>query len=108
MNELRGYRTVVESHLTTMEGTEVDDQPSAHVALGHALAAVASINDPSGQGGSQSLAGPVADLAELLQKWLKRLLDKLTEIVKALAHGTTFSLSVGTGVSVTINFSQMD
>ncbi|MHB8394699.1 MAG: hypothetical protein ACYDC5_09390 [Candidatus Dormibacteria bacterium] len=108
MNKQRSYGSVVETHLTAMEGTQVVDQPSAHIALGHALAAVASINYPPGQGGSQSLAGPVADVAELLQTWLKRLLDKLTEIVKTLAHGTTFSLSVGPGVSVTINFPEMD
>ena len=41
---------------------------------------------------------------EKLEDWIKRLVDKLTEIVKQLAKGTSFSISVGTGVSVTVNF----
>ena len=53
------------------------------------------------------MASPVSGMVEKLQEWIKRLLDKLTQIVKALVKGTSFSLSVGTAISVTINFPPM-
>ena len=34
----------------------------------------------------------------------QRLPDKLAEIVTNLAKGTSFSITVGTGVTVTVNF----
>ena len=97
---------LVEKHLVAMAAVRLDDPEGPHDALGSALAAVGAIN--------QSLASPpaadrqmmlsVGGIVEKLETWIKRLVAKLTEIVKALAKGTSFSLSVGTGVSVTINF----
>lgn len=109
MRDHDSYGTKAEVHLMAMEATVVRDQASAHSALGHALAGVAALNETAGQIrlGTDTMDSPVASLAEVLEKWLQRLLDKLIEIVKTLAHGTTFSLSVGTGVSVAINFPEM-
>ena len=51
-----------------------------------------------------SLAVPIGSVTEELDKWIKRLLDKLAEIVTNLAKGTSFSITVGTSVTVTVNF----
>jgi hypothetical protein len=94
---------LIEHHLDQMTVTPVHDERSAQQALAHAMAAVGGIN----QGlvvGPQNLTGPVDGIIEKLEDWIKRLLDKLTEIVKQLAKGTTFSITVGTGISVTVNF----
>lgn len=99
----------VEYHLDMMDRVAVHDEPTAHAALSHALAAIGGMNQglAAGQQEARSLAEPAAGIAGKLEDWIKRLLDKLTEIVKALAKGTSFSLSVGTAVSVTINFPPM-
>jgi hypothetical protein len=47
---------------------------------------------------------PVEEIVNKLEGWIKRILDKLAEVVENLAEGATFSLSVGTTISVTINF----
>lgn len=99
----------VEYHLNMMDGVAIDDEPSAHAALSHALAAVGGMNQGlvPHQQLAESLVAPAGGIAGKLEDWIKRLLDKLTEIVRALAKGTSFSLSVGTHVSVTINFPPM-
>ena len=42
-----------------------------------------------------SLAVPIGSVTEELDKWIKRLLDKLAEIVTNLAKGTSFSIRSG-------------
>ena len=101
---------LVAHHLDEMERVNVTDQTSAHVALAHAMAAVGAINQglvPQPAQVPAAMASPVSGIVEKLQEWIKRLLDKLTQIVKALVKGTSFSLSVGTTISVTINFPPM-
>jgi hypothetical protein len=44
-----------------------------------------------------------ADVIEKLQKWLARLLAKLRELARGL-NAPTFSITVGTTVSVTVTF----
>ena len=95
---------LIEHHLDQMTVVPVNDEPSAQQALAHAMAAVGGINQGLTSGQPQTLAGPVDGIVEKLEDWIKRLLDKLTEIVKQLAKGTTFSITVGTGISVTVNF----
>jgi hypothetical protein len=97
---------VVEHHLNRMDGVSIRDESSAYAALAQAMVAVGAINQGFSAQPEQMdrLTTPVDGIIEKLEDWIKRLLNKLTEIVKSLAKGTSFSLSVGTGVSVTINF----
>ena len=99
-------RSLVEDHLDRMSDTTVNDEASAHQALALALSAVGGINQglaPLSQ--DELTSARLSDtVIEKLEDWIKRLVDKLTEIVKQLAKGTSFSISVGTGVSVTVNF----
>jgi len=102
---------IVASHLDEMERFTVNDQMSAFAALAHALAAVGAINqglDPQPAQERGTMTSSVSGILEKLQDWIKRLLEKLTEIVKTFVRGTSFSLSVGTAISVTINFPPME
>lgn len=47
------------------------------------------------------VGNPVDDVIDKLEDWIKRLVAKLTEIAKQLK--ASFSISVGTSVSVTIS-----
>jgi hypothetical protein len=101
---------LVARHLDQMEQVDLADQASAHVALAHAMAAVGTMNQGlvfERAATPGSLRSPANGLIERLEEWIERLLDKLTQIVKALAKGSSFSLSVGTTISVAINFPPM-
>lgn len=98
--------SLVEQHLDRMSSTTILNDDDAHEALGVALTAVCTINQGLGSVNETVLgtASPTNGILERLEDWIKRLVAKLTEIVKQLARGTSFSISVGTVVSVTINF----
>jgi hypothetical protein len=74
------------------------------------MVAAGTINQTIGLQHDQpdSLAVPIGSVIEELDKWIKRLLDKLAEIVTNLAKGTSFSITVGTSVTVTVNFPPID
>jgi hypothetical protein len=99
--------TAIDEHLDAV--TSVTDEATAYEALGQVLAAVAAMNDALSAEQTAAARPQVAGrgLIEKLEDWIKRLVGKLTEIVKKLAKGTSFSLTVGTSVSVTINFPAM-
>ena len=61
------------------------------------MAAAGTINQAIGLQHDQpdSLAVPIGSIIEELDKWIKRLLDKLAEIVTNLAKGTSFSSRAG-------------
>jgi hypothetical protein len=86
-----------------MTDAPVNDEASAHQALAYAMTAVGSIN--LGLGASQeqvlTFANPVDDILKKLEDWIKRLVAKLAEIAKQLK--ASFSITVGTSVSVTIS-----
>jgi hypothetical protein len=84
----------IERQLTQMDGFGVYGNQDAYDALAHVMTAVAMINEGL----------PSADVVEKLKKWIERLVEKLTQIVEQLTAGTSFSITVGTGVSVTVNF----
>lgn len=94
----------IEQRLNRLDQLTVTDESSAREALGHALATVGAINQGIEQQPTYGLSLSSKSIIEQLEQWLKRLVDKLTQIVKALAKGTSFAVSVGTRVSVTINF----
>jgi hypothetical protein len=68
------------------------------------MTAVAEVNQSLLAAFAEINQGATGDLVEKLKMWIERLVAKLTEIVKQLATGTSFSISVGPLVSVTVNF----
>ncbi len=65
------------------------------------------INQLSARTQAQAIMGaatPVDDILEKLREWLDRLLSALTQIVAKLAGATAFSVTVGSAVSVTVDF----
>jgi len=87
------------------EITTPADQATAEEALSQVLTLVRGINEtlsavPAGEFRTTEIGDNVIDR---LEEWLKRLLHTLDEIVANLAKGTTFSVTVGTSISVTVN-----
>ncbi len=93
---------LVEHHLQMMAEAPVNDEATARQALAYALSAVGGMNQglELAQDQSVSVAGPVDDIVKRLEGWIERLVAKLTEIAKQLK--ASFSITVGTSISVTI------
>lgn len=86
---------------------QVTGDKAARDALKHAMVTVGQINQVSAQGRAQAMVGSVTPIDDLLTKvseWVDRLVGELTRIVRNLAGATSFSVAVGSGVSVTVNF----
>jgi hypothetical protein len=61
----------------------------------------------SAQANAQAIMGaqgPVDDILDRLRNWIDRLVGALTKIVEKLATARSFSVSVGSNVSVTVDF----
>jgi len=98
---------VVEDRLDALDGMQVSDDQSARQALTHVMVTVTRINQLSAQGRVQAMMGSGAsfdDILEQLRKWLDRLVRALTRIVDKLDGATSFSISAGAAVSVTVTF----
>lgn len=97
---------LIDSHLESMTTVEVD-AGNAHDELAETLANVGKINSALAVPGSGADLMPgfgvEDDIVDKLEKWIRRLVEKLTDIVRALGKGATFSIAVGTTVSVTVN-----
>ncbi|MGH9122014.1 MAG: hypothetical protein ACRDYC_08715 [Acidimicrobiales bacterium] len=99
----RASSALVEHHLGLIETTKIEDSPSAYAALGHAMAAVGAINlqlDASSPPPT-AFAGPLDDVVAHLEGWISRLGNSLTAIATQL--GASFSITVGTAITVTIS-----
>ena len=95
----------VEMLLDDLEGMRIGDDGSASEVWAQVVVVVNAINWLASRRDAQVITvAPVDDILEKLKRWVARLVRKLSEIVKDLADGTSFSLSVGTGVSLTITF----
>ncbi len=95
----------IERLLDDLDGMQVAGDGSASEVFAHVVVVVNAINWLVSQRDVQAFtATPANDILEQLWKWIDRLVKKLTEIVKDLADGTSFSISVGMGVSVTVSF----
>lgn len=90
----------IDSRLSRLEAMPVESDESARDALTELLATVGQINAVA-PGPEEAFVG---GLVERMKKWIERLIERLSEIVKQLADATSFSISVGTGVSVTVTF----
>ena len=101
----------VEDRLDALERMRVSDDQSARAAFAHVMVTVSYINQLSAQarGRAQTIVGAEelgGGLLEKLEEWLDRLLGGLACIVEKLSNATSFSISVGTGVSVTVDFAR--
>jgi hypothetical protein len=98
---------VIEARLDALDRKTISDDQSARQALTHVMATVSLINQLSARVRAQAMMGAGAladDLLDKLEHWLDRLLGAVTRIVENLAGATSFSISVGSGVSVTVVF----
>lgn len=102
---------LIESLLAELEAMQLDSDGSAHEVIAQTVVLVNHINRTMSRFDTQMATGRSLrsdDILKKLKEWLDQLIGKLTEIVKDLADGTSFSISVGTSVSVTVNFSSSD
>ena len=98
---------VIEARLDAIEDMPVSDDRSARQALTHVLVTVSRISQLSAQARAQAMVGGGAstdDTFERLGTWLDRLVDVLTRIIAEVPEATSFSMSVGANVSVTVDF----
>jgi NADH:ubiquinone oxidoreductase subunit D len=100
---------VIEDRLATLETMPVTDDASARAAFVHLSTTVSRVNHLSAQVQAQAMMGaagaPVDAILAKLSQWLDRLVTAMTRIVAKLADATSFSVSVGSTVSVTVSFS---
>lgn len=107
---------VVESRLNRLANMPVTDEESARGALAEVMATVDQINRRDASVHTRRDVESVLGLhdamldgiIEKLEKWIDQLVAKLTEIVKVLAGASSFSISIGTCLSVTVNFGPFD
>jgi len=98
---------LIEARLDALEGMPVSDDRSARDAFTHVMVTVTRINQLSAQARGQAMMGagvPVDDILDRLRVWLDRLVIALPRIVGKLAGARSFSVSVGTNVSVAVDF----
>ena len=102
---------VIEARLDALDGMTIIDDRSAREAFTHVVATVSRINQLSARTCAQAMVGagaPVDDLLDRLEQWLDRLLGALAQIVEKLSGATSFPISVGTNISVTVAFERSE
>ncbi|HTX27637.1 MAG TPA: hypothetical protein VME19_11520 [Streptosporangiaceae bacterium] len=98
---------VIEARLDALDALDVSDDQSARDAYTHLMTTVSRINQLTARTQAQAMMGagaPVDEVLEKLRQWLDRMLGVLKRIVENLAGATSFSVSVSTAVSVTVDF----
>jgi hypothetical protein len=98
---------VIEARLDALDAMTVSDDQSAREAFTHLTSTVTRINQLSARTQAQAMMGagtPVDDVLEKIRQWLDRLLSALKRIVEKLDGAASFSVSVSTSVSVTVDF----
>jgi FPC/CPF motif-containing protein YcgG len=103
--DVQTTHNLIDAHLDRMNASgDPSSDSDARQQLAATLASVGQINVALEATTSpvESFTSPVDDIVDKLQKWIERLVAKLTAIVKQLGDTATFSLQVGTSVSVTV------
>jgi hypothetical protein len=98
---------VIETRLDALDAMTITDDASAHEAFRHVMVTVGQISQLSAQARAQGLVGGGAltdDVFGTLGTWLDRLVGPLTRIVTELDGATSFSITAGGNVSVTVAF----
>jgi hypothetical protein len=101
---MKSDASAIEDHLAAMEAADTTTDEGAHESFAHAMSAIGRIDEHMG---AQHLAikrhlSLEEDLVARLDVWIKRLVAGLTKIASQL--NASFSVTVGTGLSVTMNF----
>ena len=97
----------IEEQLDVLQDMPAGSDQSARDALTYAMVTVRHINQLSAQVQAQAMIGagaPMDDILAKLREWFDRLVTELTRIVGKLAQAMSFSISVGTALSVTVHF----
>lgn len=94
--------SAIDARLEAVVATPVVDERSARQALSELMSTIAQINGTASGFGARAVGEDT--LADRLQEWVDRLIDKLTEIVEKIAKATSFTITVGTSVSVSVTF----
>ena len=98
---------LIDDSLAALDGMQISDDRSAREAFSQVVATVGRISFLSARASAQAMVGqgaPAGDSLGRLGRWLDRLIGILTRIVGQLNGAASFSISVGTNVSVTVNF----
>jgi hypothetical protein len=98
---------VIEARLDALEGMAIRDDLSAREAFTHVMVTVNRINQLLATTQAQAVMGaatPIDKTLEKLRDWLDRLVTAMRRTLAKLAGATAFSVSVGTSVSVTVDF----
>jgi hypothetical protein len=97
---------VIEDRLDALERMPVDDDRSARDALTHLMMTVSRIDQLASKAQAQAMMGgaPIDETLDRLGGWLDRLVTALRLITGRLAGARSFSVSVGTTVSVAVEF----
>jgi hypothetical protein len=112
MDPMNQAYSKIDSHLQAMKDVHVKDEASALTALTQCMRVVAETNrllddDLTKPPSKPDLSGSATarlSIVDKLQKCIEAILVKLRQIVKKLGDGISYSLTVGTSVSLTINF----
>jgi hypothetical protein len=98
---------VIEEDLDALQGMPAGSDQSARDALTRAMVTVRRINQLLAQAQAQAMVGagaPADDIVARLREWVGRLVTEFTRIIEEVAQATSFSVSVGSGLSVTVQF----
>lgn len=93
--------------------SDITDEESAWRALADVQARISMANrgilgraERNDRFSSGAYADFMADLPDKLKKWLEKLYERLRKIITMIADATSFSITVGTTISVTVNFAK--
>jgi hypothetical protein len=98
---------VIEDQLDALQSMPINDDPTARAAFVHVMTTVSRINQVSAQAHAQAVmgtSGPLDVILGQLKGWLDRLVTAMTQIVACFAKASSFSVSMGTTLSVTVSF----
>jgi hypothetical protein len=96
--------TLVDGYVNDLQGIKAMDRKSAIQAFSQLAIAVNQINQTLAATGSDRSLSPTSGLIEKLKEWVEKLVPKVEEIAKAFGETTSFSISIGVPISVTLNF----
>jgi hypothetical protein len=98
-----------QDYIVRIDGLQVVDSTSAYGALSEIMNMVMDMNSGSSRAVHPEVRGstgmdPMSGLMDRLEDWINRCSSKLAEIVEKIPGATSFSIGVGTGVTVSLTF----
>jgi hypothetical protein len=108
--DVQEQTAAIEERLAVLASMPVNDDQSARVAFAHLNTTVSRVNHLSAQVQAQALMGavgaPLDAILAKLSEWVNRFITALTTIVANLDKAASFSISVGSTISVTVVFAR--